>query len=140
MTDDNYYYPWIWRRQPFTEQHLATGRWFGFCYRITNEINGKFYLGRKYFIHRKKGKTVQSDWANYWGSSVYLLEDIMKYGKQNFSRFILSLHKTRGATNFSETELLFRYKVIEDVNCYNKSILGKYSRINRTQSIYDERI
>ena len=81
-----------------------------------------------------------SNWQDYWGSSNELQQDIASMGKEYFTREIVSLHKTRGATNFSERELLYRFKVLEDPLSYNKAIDGKYNRINRTQSIYDERV
>ena len=36
-----------------------------------------------------------------------LKEDIKKYGKQNFSRQILSIHTTLGKVNYEETRQLF---------------------------------
>lgn len=138
MTDE--LYPWLWKCRPFTVVDLATGKWVGFCYRIINHTNNRYYIGRKYFIARRKTKTTMSDWQEYWGSSNDLQKDIANIGKDQFTREIISLHKTRGATNFSERELLYRFKVLEDPLAYNKSIDGKYNRINRTQSIYDERI
>lgn len=111
---------------------------YGFVYRITNKINGREYLGRKYFWQKRKPKggkrrvTSESDWKKYYGSNQYLKEDVKKHGAEHFTREILSLHKTVGKTNFAETEALFKYKVLteklEDGSpmYYNDNILGRY--------------
>ena len=75
---------------------------FGFVYCITNNTNGRQYIGRKYFwkFRTPKGKKrkvkSESDWKNYYGSCPELKEEIQQLGKQNFSRVILSLHNTKG--------------------------------------------
>jgi len=113
---------------------------FGFVYLITNKINSRQYIGRKYFwqFRTPKGKKrkvkSESNWKDYYGSCPELKEDIDKYGKENFVRIILSLHKTKGKTNFEETRLLFQYNVLtESLNTgepafYNSNILNRYFR------------
>ena len=105
---------------------------------IQNSVNGKLYIGRKYFTKlppKKKGqrrKRVESDWKDYYSSCKELQEDVMKFGKENFSRHILSLHPTQGDTNYYETVLLFQNNVLEAIDpkgekiFYNANILGKY--------------
>ena len=114
--------------------------YFGFVYNITNLTNQRRYIGRKYFwsFRTPKGKKrkvkQESDWRNYYGSCPELKEDIIKFGKQNFSRTILSLHKTKGKTNFEETRQLFYYNVLtEELDIgvpayYNSNILSRYYR------------
>ena len=111
---------------------------YGFVYRITNKINGREYLGRKYFWQKRKPKggkrrvTSESNWKKYYGSNDELKEDVKKHGIENFTREILSLHKTVGKTNFAETEALFKYKVLTEKlgdgspMYYNDNILGRY--------------
>ena len=41
-----------------------------------------------------------------------LKRTLNKLGRQNFSRTILSLHKTGGKTNFEETKQLFAHGVL----------------------------
>ena len=116
------------------------GDYFGFVYLITNLTNQRQYIGRKYFwsFRTPKGKKrkvkQESDWKKYYGSCPELKEDIKKYGKENFSREILSLHKTKGTCNYEETKQLFLNNVLSesldngDPAYYNSNILGRYMR------------
>jgi len=109
-------------------------------YRITNTTNGKQYIGRKYFIQKRKPKggkrrvTSESDWKKYYGSSDELKSDIKRDGKDSFKREILSLHTTLGKVNYEETKQLFLHNVLmESLDdgtpmYYNSNILGRYMR------------
>ena len=107
----DYENPWIYDGNAFTSVDI--GDYFGFVYLITNKLNSRRYIGRKYFwsFRKPKGKKrkvkSESDWKKYYGSCPELKEDIDKYGRENFSRTILSLHSTAGKTNFEETRQLF---------------------------------
>ena len=78
------------------------------------------YIGRKYFwkFRTPKGKKrkvkSESDWKKYYGSCPELKEEIKQFGRQNFSRTILSLHYTKGKTNYEETRQLFANKVLTE--------------------------
>ena len=134
----DYENPWIFGDRPFISDDI--GDYFGFVYNITNLTNERQYIGRKYFwsFRTPKGKKrkvkSESDWKNYYGSCPELKEDVIKYGKQNFSRTILSLHKTKGKTNFEETRRLFFHNVLtESLDTggpafYNSNILNRYFR------------
>ena len=116
------------------------GNYFGFVYLITNKLNQRKYIGRKYFwsFRKPKGKNrrvkSESDWKKYYGSCPELKEDIKKYGKENFQRNILSLHESVGKTNYEETKQLFLNNVLiesldnGDPRYYNSNILGRYYR------------
>ena len=137
MTLD-YENPWLYKGTAFTSDDINDQ--FGFVYRITNIQTGKQYIGRKYFIQKRKPKggkrrvTSESDWKKYYGSSPELKADISTYGKENFSREILSLHSTLGRTNYEETRQLFLHNVLtekltDDTPAYyNSNILGRYYR------------
>ena len=137
-TDIDYENPWFYNGKPFTSDDI--GEYFGFVYLITNNSNGRRYIGRKYLwqFRTPKGKKrkvkSESDWKNYYGSCPELKEDIDKFGRENFSRTILSLHKTKGKTNFEETRQLFVNGVLtEALNdgepaFYNSNILNRYFR------------
>jgi len=137
MTLD-YENPWLYKGTAFTSDDI-NGQ-FGFVYRITNIQTGKQYIGRKYFVQKRKPKggkrrvTSESDWKKYYGSSPELKADISTYGKENFSREILSLHRTLGKTNYEETRQLFLHNVLtekltDDTPAYyNSNILGRYYR------------
>ena len=130
--------PWIYEGKPFTSDDI--GDFFGYVYVITNKSTGKKYIGRKYFVQKRKPKggkrrvTSESDWKKYYGSSPELKADISRYGKDNFSREILSLHETLGKVNYEETKQLFLNNVLmESLDdgtpmYYNSNILGRYMK------------
>tara|TARA_B100000941_G_scaffold96139_1_gene66917 strand:+ start:855 stop:1295 length:441 start_codon:yes stop_codon:yes gene_type:complete len=134
----DYENPWLYQGTAFTSDDID-GK-FGFVYRITNIQTGKQYIGRKYFVQKRKPKggkrkvTSESDWKKYYGSCPELKEDIKKFGKDIFKREILSLHTTVGKTNFEETRQLFLHNVLtekltDDTPAYyNSNILGRYYR------------
>jgi hypothetical protein len=136
--DIDYENPWIYMGTPFDGSLIGDN--FGFVYEITNKLNGRSYIGRKYFwsFRTPKGKKrkvkSESDWRNYYGSCPELKEEIGKLGRQNFSRTILSLHKTAGKTNYEETRQLFTNNVLtealeDDIPAfYNSNILNRYFR------------
>ena len=82
----------------------------------------------------KRKVKIESDWKKYYGSCPELKDDIKKYGKENFSREILSLHKTKGTCNYEETKQLFLNNVLSESldngapAYYNSNILGRYMR------------
>ena len=137
-TDIDYENPWFYNGKPFTSTDI--GDYFGFVYLITNKSNHRKYIGRKYLwqFRTPKGKKrkvkSESDWKNYYGSCPELKEDIIKFGRENFSRTILSLHKTKGKTNFEETRQLFTNNVLTESldngvpAWYNSNILNRYFR------------
>ena len=136
--DIDYENPWIYNGKPFTSADI--GEYFGFVYLITNRTNGRKYIGRKYLwqFRTPKGKKrkvkSESDWKKYYGSCPELKEDIDRIGKDNFSRTILSLHKTKGKTNYEETRQLFTNGVLTEAlgdgtpAFYNSNILSRYFR------------
>ena len=112
----DYENPWLYNGLPFTSDDI--GDYYGFVYRITNLCTGKQYIGRKYFVQKRKPKggkrkvTSESDWKRYFGSSEELKQDIRDLGKDNFRREIISLHKTLGKVNYEETRQLFLNNVL----------------------------
>jgi hypothetical protein len=136
--DIDYDNPWIYNGNPFTSEDI--GDHYGFVYLIENKLNGRKYIGRKYLwqFRTPKGKKrkvkSESNWKEYYGSCPELKEDIDKLGRENFSRTILSLHKTKGKTNFEETRRLFLNNVLTesldngDPAFYNSNILNRYFR------------
>ena len=130
--------PWLYEGKYFTSDDIND--FFGFVYCITNNQNGRQYIGRKYFWKfrtprgKKRKVKSESDWKNYYGSCPELKEEIQQLGKQNFSRVILSLHNTKGQTNFEETRQLFVKGVLTESlsdgtpKYYNSNILSRYFR------------
>ena len=136
--DIDYDNPWIYNGNPFVSEDI--GDHYGFVYLIENKLNGRKYIGRKYLwqFRTPKGKKrkvkSESNWKEYYGSCPELKEDIDKFGRENFSRTILSLHKTKGKTNFEETRRLFLNNVLTESldkggpAFYNSNILNRYFR------------
>ena len=138
ILEDEYENHWYYKGTPFTSDDI--GDFFGYVYLITNKTTGKKYIGRKYFVQKRKPKggkrrvTSESDWKKYYGSSPQLKADVSEYGKTNFSREILSLHTTLGKVNYEETRQLFLNNVLTEAlddgtpMYYNSNILGRYMR------------
>ena len=134
----DYENPWMYEGKPFTSDDI--GDYYGFVYRITNTTSSKSYIGRKYFVQKRKPKggkrrvTSESDWKRYYGSSDELKRDIKELGRDSFRREILSLHTTLGKVNYEETKQLFLHNVLmESLDngepaYYNSNILGRYMR------------
>ena len=124
--------PWTFEGTPFETEDI--NGFFGFVYIITSLIDGKKYIGRKYFYsHRKKKgakrrQKSESDWKEYYGSSEDLKEQIEIHGKENFRREIISLHSTKGRVNYEEVREQFLHGVLEDETYINGNINGKWHR------------
>ena len=135
----DYENPWTFNGSPFVSEDI--NGMYGFVYRITNLESSKQYIGRKYFWqHRKpRGKSrrvkSESNWKKYYGSSDELNEERSRLGNNTFfRREILSVHETKGRTNYEETRQLFLHDVLTAALTdgtpafYNSNILGRYYR------------
>lgn len=111
----------------------------GFVYLITNLTNNRKYIGKKLFqfskisyktVKLKNGtkkkkrirSKIESDWQNYYGSSIELNKDIEILGKENFKREILYYGKSKAECSYIEAKLQFAYGVLESKNYYNNNI------------------
>jgi len=121
---------------------------FGFVYIISNTVNNRIYIGKKFLQHkktkklgkkimaeqtgpgRKKTKEVsyaESDWKTYWGSCKPLLEDVKHLGEGNFQREILDLAWSSKHLSYLEAKHQFKTDVLE-TNSYNDNIQARYYR------------
>lgn len=116
---------------------------YGFVYLITNLLDGRQYVGKKFFWAMKsrqvKGKKkrylAESDWREYWGSNDELKRDIDVAGEHNFSREILHLCSSKSECAYLEAKEQINRGVLLDKNYYNswislkvtKKHLAKYS-------------
>jgi len=111
----------------------------GFVYLITNNLSGRKYIGKKLakfaktsvkVVKQKNGikkkkrirTKVDSDWREYWGSSVELTADILKLGTENFSRQILHYCGSKASCSYIEAREQFDRKVLESDDYYNGQI------------------
>ena len=102
----------------------------GFVYLITNTTTGQKYVGKKLAkfkttkppLKGKKNKRrgyKESDWRDYWGSSDHLNADVLKLGKDNFTREILHYCPSRGVLSYIEAKEQFDRRVLETDEYYN---------------------
>ena len=134
--EGDYENPWTYKGSTFTSADI--NKQFGFVYRITNLQTGQQYIGRKYFVQKRKPRgggrrrTSESNWKQYWGSSKELNDDRKRLGSDSFTREIISLHRTGGRVNYEETRQLFLNNVLTEAlengepAFYNSNVLGRY--------------
>lgn len=111
----------------------------GFVYLITNNVNGRKYIGKKLAKFSKttyktvklkngnkkrkkiRGK-IDSDWREYYGSNDQLSKDVEQLGNENFRRDILYYCKSKAECSYVEAREQFSRHVLESDNYYNGQI------------------
>ena len=111
----------------------------GFVYLITNKVNQRKYIGKKLAkfakttyktVTQKNGvkkkkkirSKIDSDWLEYYGSSIELNKDVESLGKDNFTREILFYCKSKAECSYVEAREQFGRKVLESDDYYNGQI------------------
>jgi len=111
----------------------------GFVYLITNLATSRKYVGKKLAKFsktttktvvlkngtKKKKKIrskIDSDWLEYYGSSIELNKDVETLGKENFLREILFFCKSKAECSYVEAREQFGRKVLESDDYYNGQI------------------
>jgi hypothetical protein len=111
----------------------------GFVYQITNLTNSRKYIGKKlakfakttYKVVKLKNGTkkkkkirskIDSDWMDYYGSSIELNKDVEVLGKENFTREILYYCKSKAECSYVEAREQFNRRVLESDDYYNGQI------------------
>lgn len=102
---------------------------YGFIYITTNKINGKKYIGQKKYM---KG------WEDYLGSGTILRRSIDKYGKENFTREILSIAYSIEELNNLEADFIEKYDAVESKDYYNIASGGHGGFTGRGQHASEE--
>lgn len=128
---------WLYQGNPITELPEDC---VGFVYEITNLTNSRKYIGKKLakFARtttktitlkngtKKKKKVrskVDSDWLEYYGSSIELNKDVESLGKDNFTREILFFCKSKAECSYIEAREQFARRVLESTEYYNNNIM-----------------
>lgn len=83
-------------------------------YKVTNTINGKYYVG----VHKTKTPN-----DRYLGSGDGIKSAIKKYGRQNFIKEILFVFDIADDAYEKEAELVSE-EVVSSGNCYNRHVGG----------------
>lgn len=111
----------------------------GFVYLITNKITQRKYIGKKLAkfskttyktVTQKNGvkkkkkikSKIDSDWIEYYGSSIELNKDVEILGKENFVREILYFCKSKAECSYIEAREQFTRRVLESTDYYNGQI------------------
>jgi hypothetical protein len=111
----------------------------GFVYIITNTTNGRMYIGKKlakfskttYKTVKLKNGTkkkkrirskIDSDWQDYYGSSVELTRDVEQLGTDKFKREVLYYCKSKAECSYVEAREQFSRRVLESKDYYNGHI------------------
>ena len=112
----------------------------GFVYLIVNLTNNRKYIGKKLAkFSRTSTKTVtlkngtkkkkkvrskiDSDWLDYYGSSIELNKDVEALGKDQFTREILFFCKSKAECSYVEAREQFSRRVLESTEYYNNNIM-----------------
>jgi group I intron endonuclease len=84
-------------------------------YKITNQINGKIYIGK----HQ-----TENPYDGYYGSGKLIKNAIKKYGKENFKKEILFVFETEIEMNSKEKELITE-EFVSRKDTYNTGVGGE---------------
>jgi len=128
---------WYYNEKEFTSEDI--GEYIGFVYLITDQSNGKKYVGKKLFKSKRKlkplkGKTrrrikvVETDWKAYYGSSEEVKQMVEEKGADNFHREILYLCYSKGELGYLEAKYQFEHNVLLRDDYYNGIIQCKIHR------------
>jgi hypothetical protein len=128
---------WIYQGDPIVEIDIK--QYPAFVYRITNLIDGRFYIGYKQSSFTKtrqvKGKKkkyqAESDWRDYWSSSDDLKADVARLGEDKFSREILYFCVSKSHASYLELREQMDQRVLENPETnYNRIVNARISAIH----------
>ena len=91
---------------------------YGYIYKITNNINGKIYIGQR---KCRKDDMTEDEMLNdnYMGSGKILKQAIKKNGIENFTKEIICVCENKDDLNAMETLLILLAKAAYGNDCYN---------------------
>lgn len=137
-----YFIMWFYQGSPFTSDDI--GPYLGFVYLITCLTTNRKYIGQKKFHSfkrvqkdkKKKRVKIESNWQDYWSSSLALQQDVYTLGQTKFKREIIHLCKSKGWMNFLELKEQVLHDVLLSPDYYNDYI---GSRIHRKHLTKDQK-
>ena len=95
------------------------GKAVGFIYVIRDNVEKKFYLGRKLF---KTKRGADTNWRKYTSSSDLLNLLLKERGHDDFDFFCIEQYNTRGSLNYAETWSLCYVHALASDKWYNGQI------------------
>ena len=124
---------WHYQNIPFEPTEEELSQWQGFVYMITERSSRKKYIGKKFFWRpkvlpvtktrkRRVHTRVESDWRDYFGSSVEVQRLVESKGYENYKREIIKLCRTKGECSYYEAKLQFENDVLLSDEYYNEFI------------------
>ena len=81
-------------------------------FRAVNKITGELYVGKHTYEH-------ESEWKNYFGSGRKILANIEEYGRENFSKVVLSKHLHSKTLEEMEVMQIKLHKELYGDKCLN---------------------
>ena len=84
-------------------------------YKVTNNLNGKIYLGKHQTVDPYDG---------YYGSGKAIKNAIKKHGKENFTKEVLYVFETEFEMNSKEKELITKEFILRE-DTYNLGVGGE---------------
>ena len=125
---------WFYEGNPFSSEDLDDSH-IGFIYEITDNVNGKKYIGKKKLISKrrlaplkgqKRKRTVikESDWGTYYGSSEEVKLLVQEFGVDRFTRIILRFCTTTAEMSYYEAKEQFVREVLLKPDEYYNAFIG----------------
>lgn len=131
MNKSTYDNPWMMEDKPLeiedVENHV------GMVYLIVNNLNGRKYVGKKFFWKtvkrpplkgkkRRRHVRMPSDWKTYYGSNKELNDYIDEHGLDNIERYVLRLCDSKSECSYYELKEQVDREVLFDDSYYNEFI------------------
>lgn len=124
---------WIYQGKEIIDESDVPEGMVGFVYLITNNVTGRKYIGRKILTSTtrkppKKGETRRkkvvksSNWQNYFGSSEEMIQSVLTYGKESFTREIVRFCKSKTEMAYYECKEIFALDALIKEEFINKWI------------------
>lgn len=138
--------PWLYKDREIVDLQQFPEKCYGFVYLITCNT-GERYIGKKALrsyhtsyerkLNEKTGRmnkvkvitSTESNWKDYYGSSVEIKKLVKEQGKKAFTREIIKLCSSKKSLTYWELAEQCKADVLnEKLNYLNDNILGKFYR------------